>query len=157
MCEHYEGRGVSDTRPFSNQCEGSGMLPPAPEVETLGVSTAVSAVVVSDSISTLPGELSLPLYRNSQVLKRILKASRHLAALALILDSVTECNNDVSWDRHLNSVSSVLQYPKELGSGHVLLHKSIVKYKMRRICPHTTLPSISLCFWLGFGSPQVAF
>ena len=34
---------------------------------------------------------------------------------------------------YFDSVSSVLQYPKEVGSGEVLLHKSIVKYYMRRI------------------------
>ena len=51
--------------PLSNRREGYGMLSPAPEVEMLGVSTAqataVSAVAASDSIATLPRDLSLPL------------------------------------------------------------------------------------------------
>ena len=112
--------------PLNNRCGGFGMSPSSPTAEdSLLVSAAFSAstqcsplsvpVPVSNfliannssaptTVSAGEAELFLSTIRDSsraRILKRIPRASRHLAAtkLASILDDVTEKNDFPSWDR----------------------------------------------------------
>ena len=114
--------------PLSNRCQGSGMLPPDSGPGVLGVSSAQattdqlpqlpqSAQPSSNCTTTLLGEFSKSLYRNVRVLKRIPRASRQLAAskLASVLDSVTEHNDDASWDRLFKFSVRCFAVPKRGG------------------------------------------
>ena len=116
--------------PLSNRCEGSGMLPSTP----LPVSLAPTLVTPNASLDS-PGSdaalrgqsalrdppaaffTQLAVSNPVRILKRIPKASRHLASskLARVLDSVAESNDDASWDRLLKFSSRCFAVPKRGG------------------------------------------
>ena len=113
--------------PLSNRCNGSGMPPSStgatdsstqPARSSSNGASQVPPISQSTPLLSLSESLS-PLFRASsraRVLKRIPRASRHLAAtkLAGILDEVTEKNDVASWDRLFRFGSRCLTLPRSL-------------------------------------------
>ena len=113
--------------PLGNRCTGSGM----PSSLSASINTSPPPALPSSAAIQMPpvprgsspsslSESLLPLFRatsSARVLKRIPRASRHLAAtkLAAILDVVTEKNDATSWDRLLRFSSRCLTLPKRGG------------------------------------------
>ena len=104
--------------PLSNRCAGSGML-----LTSQGPQYLRSAVgnggASGDLSSQSPSELLLsPNIRQSvRVLKRIPRASRHLAATKLsnVLDDVSEKNDTASWARLLKFSQRCFAAPRRGG------------------------------------------
>ena len=110
--------------PFVNRCTGSGMPPSL----SASINTSPPPVLPSSAagrMSPMPrtsspsflSELLLPIFQASssaRVLKRIPRASRHLATtkLVAILDVVVEKNDATSWNRLLRFSSRCLTLPK---------------------------------------------
>ena len=101
--------------PLSNRCAGSGMSP-SPTTLPAGASALTVDPSSYPSSETLPSDFH---FRPSSVriLKRIPRASRHLAAtkLAEILDDVTDKNDLGSWFRLSRFSSRCLAVPKRGG------------------------------------------
>ena len=112
--------------PLSNRCEGSGMSPTLPSpsmVTTQDTTVASSGLPPADSQrpASFPSDSLLTLFRRSstsaKILKRIPRASRHLAAskLASILNDVTQRNDADSWDRLFRFSFRCLRVPRRGG------------------------------------------
>ena len=100
--------------PLSNRCGGSGMSPSS----TAPATRESSSVVQDGPPSQTPPSPELHLRPSSvRIVKRIPRASRHLAAtkLADILDEVTDKNDITSWTRLSTFSSRCLAVPKRGG------------------------------------------
>ena len=128
--------------PLSNRCEGSGM---SPTLSSLSIATTQDTTVVSSGLSpadsqppaSFPSDSLLTLFRRSstsaKILKRIPRASRHLAAskLASILNDVTQQNDADSWDRLFRFSSRCLRVPRRGGRRRSLATSVISNCEMR--------------------------
>ena len=100
--------------PLSNRCGGCGMFPSS----TAPATRESSSVVQDGPPSQTPPSPELHLRPSSvRIVKRIPRASRHLAAIKLagILDEVTDKNDITSWTRLSTFSSRCLAVPKRGG------------------------------------------
>ena len=144
--------------PLSNRCKGSGMSPslspsthpphplslPSSTATPPSLSTAATPSIAEGIPDMRAGEASTSLLlpsdlRNSvRVLKRIPRASRHLAAskLASNLDGVTELNDSASWSRLLQFSHRCFAVPKRGG------HRRSLAARVNRQLQEEAIPLI---------------